>query len=58
MLKRLLIVSIFLIFSFLVYSQTPKTANNTLEAVSIAYDMEINSSFTYAKFSAASKIKL
>ena len=57
MLKKLLIISIFLIFSFLVYSQTPKTANNTLEAVSIAYDMEINSSFAYAKFSAASKNK-
>ena len=57
MLKKLLIISIFLIFSFLVYSQTPKTANNTLEAVSIAYDIEINSSFAYAKFSAASKNK-
>ena len=57
MLKRLLIISIFLIFSFLVYSQAPKTANNTLEAVSIAYDVEINSSFAYAKFSAASKNK-
>ena len=57
MLKKLLIISIFLIFSFLLYSQTPKTANNTLEAVSIAYDVEINSSFAYAKFSSASKNK-
>lgn len=57
MLKKLLIIYVFLIFSFLLYSQTLKTANNTLEAVSIAYDMEINSSFAYAKFSAASKNK-
>ena len=37
-----------------IYSQTAK---NSLEAVSLAYDTEINSSFSYAKFSAASKNK-
>ncbi|EKV57128.1 rubrerythrin family protein [Brachyspira hampsonii] len=57
MLQKLLIIYLFLICSFCLYSQTSKEANNTLEAVSIAYEIEINSSFAYAKFSAASENK-
>ncbi|KLI49060.1 rubrerythrin family protein [Brachyspira hyodysenteriae] len=54
MLKKSLLIYIFLICNSFLYSQS---VQNTLEAVSKAYDMEINSSFAYAKFSAASKNK-
>ena len=50
MLKNIFIIVIF--FSLFLYSQT-----NTLDALSKAYDYDINSSFAYAKFSAASKNK-
>ncbi len=54
MLKKLLFITIFLICNSFLYSQSDQTI---LEAVSKAYDMEINSSFAYAKFSVASKNK-
>lgn len=57
MLKKSLLIYIFLICSFVLYSQNSQAVKNSLEAVSKAYDMEINSSFAYAKFSAASKNK-
>ena len=43
MFKKLLVV--FLICGSFIYSQTAK---NSLEAVSLAYDTEINSSFSYS----------